>query len=271
MTSSQRIAEYFSKTKNQLNMGWNAISFSSSLWFMVGILLIITFFTIVFYNDKYINGTKSKKSVLLLGFLGLGFILFSFIRFYYDFKQIHESIENSIDVYQEDSAFMPFSAVSVLQNNTAQIPLAKVVADVNKSINSLPIDSVRPAQNVITQALQQNIQQNDARAKQFSASLTRPKRALFNSPVPLNNVQKNNFDNNAFLNFDSAPSQNPFNNSEVNIPPINFRNSVYNSDANVSPINFRNPVYNSDANVAPINFRNPVYKPPTNNILNSSA
>lgn len=145
---SGNISRYFSDPTKQINMGWTVTKLYFIAAFYIGIILILTSLLIMTLNADYKNGTKSKRVLIILAWVGVAMVLFGIWSTLGSFYKLASKINLDVRRNPKCSLFSAETAIeaarllkhnAALEENTfAFMQRAKndALADVQESIQN---------------------------------------------------------------------------------------------------------------------------------------
>ena len=105
-------SKYVSSPGKQFSLGWIVTSLYFSLPVIIGIILITYSFSTILFNDSYLSGSKSKKFLVFVGWIGWIMIFVGFLLCIRNFNLVVKRINSNIRVNREDSLFQDDTAVT---------------------------------------------------------------------------------------------------------------------------------------------------------------
>jgi hypothetical protein len=118
-------SKYVSSPGKQFSLGWIVTSLYFTLPVLIGIILITYAFSTILFNDSYLSGSKSKKFLVFVGWIGWVMIFVGFVLTIRNFNLVVKRINSNIRVNREDSLFQDDTAVT------------SFISQVNRGANSI--------------------------------------------------------------------------------------------------------------------------------------
>lgn len=128
---------YISNPSKQLNMGWSAVSVWYVAAVVVGILTVAVSLLLLGLDSDYAKGNKSKKSVLVVAWIGFALIVVGIWLTIGNFYKIVKRIDADVQFKGENSLFFrdnAKNAVAKLGREVAATEGVKVVLSQRRSI-----------------------------------------------------------------------------------------------------------------------------------------
>ena len=102
---SNTFKSYVSTPASQINLGYTLISFWYTSAFYLGLFLVALALMIIGLRTDFRQGNESKRSIVILAYVGVGLMLFSLYSTVGSFYEITSRINNDIKNRRECSLF----------------------------------------------------------------------------------------------------------------------------------------------------------------------
>lgn len=112
--------KYIADPAKQLNLGWTVIPYFYVAAFFIGLLLIAIMAIVLATNQDYRQGNKSKRGLVILGWIGFALVLFALWTTIGSFYKLVGRINTNVKVRGKCSFF---------QDDTASNTAKRIVAD----------------------------------------------------------------------------------------------------------------------------------------------
>lgn len=132
----QDFAKSSSDATKQLNIGWTVTSYILTGSFLIGLLLIALLLVILAVQKDYRENNKSKKDIVILGWVGFGLLIFGLWGTIGSFYGVVQKINQDVKLKRGCSLFNPENA-----RNTVEVIAANEVLqdDINDYIGERKI------------------------------------------------------------------------------------------------------------------------------------
>jgi len=114
-TDIEDVLSYFTKSGNQINMGWTLTNWWFVILFFIGLFLMFLAFLFIVINRDMVHGLSSKKSLVVLGFFGLGIVIVGALGTMYSFGVAVKRINRNIKELGPCSLFQNVNASNAIE------------------------------------------------------------------------------------------------------------------------------------------------------------
>jgi len=118
------VKSWITNPLKQLNLGYTLTSFFYIAAVFVGLLLIVILAAILAFNDGYLNGSTSKRTIVLLGWAGFGLAILGVWLTIGNFYTVVNKVNRNVREYRNCSLFLPETA-----ENAVKILISEAVGD----------------------------------------------------------------------------------------------------------------------------------------------
>ena len=105
-------SKYVTSPSKQLNLGWTVTSLYYSMPVIIGLAIILYVMLTILFNDSYLSGTQSKRTLIFIAWVGFAMIVFGLFLTVKNFTAVVKRINANIRVFKEDSLFQADTAVT---------------------------------------------------------------------------------------------------------------------------------------------------------------
>jgi hypothetical protein len=127
------VYEQFVKTQQEsskhINLGWTITSWIYTGSFFLGLLLVAMLLVVLAVKPEYRNNSASKKSIIILGWVGFGLILFGLWTTINSFYTVVQKINQDVRIKRGCSLFNPENARNAVETIAADENLDDDLAD----------------------------------------------------------------------------------------------------------------------------------------------
>jgi hypothetical protein len=129
-----------SDSTKQLNLGWTVTSWIFTAAFLVGLFLVAILLILLAVKPEYRNGDVSRKSIIILGWVGFGLMLFGLWSTINSFYTVVRKINQDVRVKRGCSLFNPENARNAVDaiaaNEAIEDNLTNIINSRRRSIVS---------------------------------------------------------------------------------------------------------------------------------------
>lgn len=117
------------ESSKHINLGWTITSWIYTGSFFLGLLLVAMLLVVLAVKPEYRNNSASKKSIIILGWVGFGLILFGLWTTINSFYTVVQKINQDVRIKRGCSLFNPENARNAVETIAADENIDDDLAD----------------------------------------------------------------------------------------------------------------------------------------------